>query len=167
MASPDGKAALTPSAAAVTRLQRELREFLQHDSDGSISAFPQDDDIFSWSALIAGSAGTMYEGLEYRLCIRFPHDYPFRAPVVAFQTPCFHPNVEAKVNGFVCLDILREQWSAVLSLSSVLVSLQSLLNEPNCASPLNQEAADMWRRGDMVVYREKVLSYHALAAPPR
>ncbi len=167
MASSDSSTSLTPSAAAVTRLQRELREFLQQDSDGSISAFPQDDDIFTWSALITGSTGTMYEGLEYRLGIRFPPDYPFRPPVVTFSTPCFHPNVEAKVNGFVCLDILREQWSSVLSLSSVLVSLQSLLNEPNCASPLNQEAADMWRRGDLVVYREKVLNYHALPAPSR
>jgi ubiquitin-conjugating enzyme E2 C len=155
----------SPSAAAVIRLQRELREFLQHDSDGSISAFPREDDIFQWTASIQGSGATAYEGLEYRLNIQFPPDYPFRPPAVTFVTPCYHPNVEPKVGGYVCLDILREQWSAVLSLSSVLVSLQSLLSEPNCASPLNQEAAEAWRKGNMAAYRERVLTYHALGSP--
>ena len=149
------------TVGAVTRLQRELREFLQQEFEG-ISAFPRDDDIFAWTASILGSIGTAYEGLEFRVGIQFPPDYPFRPPVVTFLTPCYHPNVEAKAGGYVCLDILREQWSAVLSLSTVLVSLQSLLSEPNCDSPLNQEAAELWRKGDKAAYRERVMSFHEI-----
>ena len=46
--------------------------------------------------------------------------------MIKFVTPCFHPNV-ALPGGDICLDILKEKWSAVYSVQTILVSLQSLL----------------------------------------
>ena len=56
-----------------------------------------------------------------------------------FDTPCFHPNVDQ--HGNICLDILKEKWSAAYSVRTVLLSIQSLLGEPNNDSPLNAYAA--------------------------
>ena len=84
----------------------------------------------------------VYEGLTYKLSLAFPNDYPFKAPAVKFETPCFHPNVDQFGN--ICLDILKEKWSSVYDVRAVLLSIQSLLGEPNNASPLNAQAAQMW-----------------------
>ena len=66
-------------------------------------------------------------------------DYPFKAPLVKFETACFHPNVDQYGN--ICLDILKDKWSAAYSVRTVLLSIQSLLGEPNNDSPLNAYAA--------------------------
>ena len=84
----------------------------------------------------------MYEGLTYKLSLAFPNDYPFKSPTVKFETPCFHPNVDG--NGNICLDILKEKWSAALSVRTILLSIQALLAEPNNESPLNVVAARLW-----------------------
>ncbi len=56
-----------------------------------------------------------------------------------FETACFHPNVDQYGN--ICLDILKDKWSAAYSVRTILLSLQSLLGEPNNDSPLNAYAA--------------------------
>ena len=71
--------------------------------------------------------------------VHTPADYPFKAPCVRFETACFHPNVDQ--HGNICLDILKEKWSAAYSVRTVLLSIQSLLGEPNNDSPLNAYAA--------------------------
>merc|ERR1712224_553165 len=68
--------------------------------------------------------------------------YPYEAPTVKFVTPCFHPNVDTAGN--ICLDILKDKWSAAFSVRTVLMSLQSLLGDPNNDSPLNTYAAQLW-----------------------
>ena len=78
----------------------------------------------------------------YKLSIKFPATYPYTAPTVKFETPCFHPNVDQFGN--ICLDILKDKWSAVYNVRTVLLSIQSLLGEPNNESPLNGYAAALW-----------------------
>lgn len=56
-----------------------------------------------------GPVGTPYENLSFRLLLNFTSEYPFKPPVVKFDTPCFHPNVDT--HGNICLDILKEKWS--------------------------------------------------------
>lgn len=55
----------------------------------------------------------------------------------------FHPNVYA--SGELCLDILQNRWSPTFDVSSILTSIQSLLNDPNTASPANVEAANLYK----------------------
>lgn len=78
---------------------------IQTRGDPGVSAFPEGDNIFSWVGTIKGSSGTVYEGLSYKLCLKFPTDYPFKPPTVKFDPPCFHPNVDQYGN--ICLDILQ------------------------------------------------------------
>lgn len=107
-----------------------------------ISAFPVGDNLFKWVGTVNGVAGTYYEGLTFKLSIEFPPTYPLKAPLVKFETPCFHPNVDQQ--GFICLDILKENWSAIYNAQTVLLSIQSLLGDPNPDSPLNPLAAALW-----------------------
>lgn len=107
-----------------------------------VTAFPNGDNLFDWVGTLAGSRGSVYEGLTFKLSIKLPADYPFTAPTITFLTPCFHPNVDAAGN--ICVDFLKERWSAAYSVSSLLLSLQSLLGDPNVASPLNATAANLW-----------------------
>lgn len=56
----------------------------------------------------------------------------------------WHPNVDMRGN--ICLDILKENWSAVYNVQTILLSLQSLLGEPNNKSPLNAQAAQLYEK---------------------
>ncbi|CAL9007806.1 unnamed protein product [Prunus brigantina] len=87
------------------RLQKELMSLMMSGGDLGVSAFPEGESIFTWLGTIEGGKGTMYEGLSYKLSLRFPLDYPFKPPQVKFETMCFHPNVDQFGN--ICLDILQ------------------------------------------------------------
>jgi len=121
------------------------------------TAFPEGDNIFKWIGTLVGGDGTPYEGLTYKIDIRFPAEYPFTAPTITFITPCFHPNIDSQGN--ICLDILKDKWSASLSVSAVLQSLRSLLGDPNVDSPLNGQAAALW--ANPKAFRVEVLRVHA------
>lgn len=118
-----------------------------------VTAFPDGDNLFEWVATIKGSKETVYEGMVFKLKIKFPSDYPFTAPAITFSTPIFHPNVD--LHGNICVDFLKDKWSAAYNVSSVLLSLQTLLSDPNNSSPLNPQAAALW--ADAAEYRRAVV----------
>ncbi|EKM82863.1 hypothetical protein AGABI1DRAFT_111427 [Agaricus bisporus var. burnettii JB137-S8] len=131
------------AGSVAKRLSNELMTLMMSSSPG-ISAFPKNDgNLFEWAGTIEGPAETVYAGLVFKISISFPPNYPYVAPSIKFETPCFHPNFDIS-SGAICLDILQDKWSAVYSVQTILLSLQSLLGEPNNASPLNSEAASLW-----------------------
>ena len=108
---------------------------LMLSSTPGISAFPSSpENLLNWTATIAGPSDTPYASLTFKLSFQFPSSYPYVPPTVLFKTPIFHPNVD--FSGRICLDILKDKWSAVYNVQSVLLSLQSLLGEPNKYAPL-------------------------------
>ncbi|KAF7131486.1 hypothetical protein RHSIM_Rhsim09G0152800 [Rhododendron simsii] len=125
------------------RVGKENKRSLMSSGDIGVSAFPEGESIFAWLGTIEGGKGTMYEGLSYKLSLRFPLDYPFKPPQVKFETMCFHPNVDQFGN--ICLDILQDKWSSAYDCRTILLSIQSLLGEPNTESPLNSYAATLWQ----------------------
>lgn len=138
------------------RLQKELMVLMMCTEKG-VSAFPDGENLFKWIGTITGPRDTVkkiiqisqviihahnfifikttvfslyiytqvYSGLTYKLTLEFPHSYPYSAPIVRFMTPCFHPNVDHVGN--ICLDILKDKWSALYDVRTILLSIQSLL----------------------------------------
>ena len=122
------------------RIQKELME-LQHSPPANCSAGPLDDDIFTWQATIMGPSGSPYEGGVFYLRIIFPKDYPFKPPKMMFITRIYHCNINS--GGGICLDILKDQWSPALTVSKLLLSICSLMDDPNPNDPLVPEIADL------------------------
>ncbi|XP_053464408.1 ubiquitin-conjugating enzyme E2 D4 isoform X3 [Nycticebus coucang] len=127
---------------ALKRIQKELTD-LQRDPPAQCSAGPVGNDLFHWQATIMGPNDSPYQGGVFFLTIHFPTDYPFKPPKVAFTTKIYHPNINS--NGSICLDILRSQWSPALTVSKVLLSICSLLCDPNPDDPLVPEIAHIYK----------------------
>ena len=125
---------------ALKRIQRELQE-LGRDPPANCSAGPVGEDLFHWQATIMGPDESPYSGGVFFLDIHFPNDYPFKPPKVTFLTRNYHCNING--NGGICLDILKDQWSPALTISKVLLSVCSLLTDPNPGDPLVPEIANI------------------------
>eukprot|EP00994_Dinema_validum_P004169 NODE_2207_length_744_cov_367.605755_g1781_i0.p1 GENE.NODE_2207_length_744_cov_367.605755_g1781_i0~~NODE_2207_length_744_cov_367.605755_g1781_i0.p1 ORF type:complete len:149 (+),score=28.70 NODE_2207_length_744_cov_367.605755_g1781_i0:93-539(+) len=129
---------------ALKRINKEYRD-LQKDPPANTSAGPvNESDMFNWKATIMGPEDSPYSGGLFFLNIHFPTDYPFKPPKVQFTTKIFHPNINS--NGGICLDILKDQWSPALTISKVLLSICSLLTDPNPDDPLVPEIAQMYKK---------------------
>ena len=66
-------------------------------------------------------------------------------------------------DGNLCLDIIQDKWSPIYTVSSLLSSIQSLLTDPNTASPANPDAARLLAN-DIKEYRKQVRQCAAKAA---
>ena len=135
---------------ALKRINKELQD-LGRDPPAQCSAGPVGDDLFHWQATIMGPPDSPYAGGVFFLTIHFPTDYPFKPPKVAFSTRIYHPNINS--NGSICLDILRSQWSPALTISKVLLSICSLLCDPNPDDPLVPDVARIYKT-DRAKYNE-------------
>jgi ubiquitin-conjugating enzyme E2 D/E len=124
------------------RLNREVKT-LREIPPENCSAGPRDGDLYTWDATIMGPKGTPYENGIFKIVINFPTDYPFKAPKIKFTTKIYHPNIN--INGSICLDILKDQWSPALNTSQILLSICSLLDDPNPNDPLVAEIADLYK----------------------
>ncbi|OBS82911.1 hypothetical protein A6R68_23100, partial [Neotoma lepida] len=144
---------------ALKRIQRELHA-ISKEPLAQCSAGPVGDNMFDWQGTIMGPKDSPYEGGVFSLKIHFPTNYPFKPPKVSFLTRIYHPNINK--NGNICLDILDKKWSPVLTIPKVLLSISSLLCDPNPDDPLVPEIATIYRQ-DLKLYdkmaREWTLRY--------
>jgi len=113
---------------AIQRIKREFKEVIKSDEAQkcAITVELVGDDYRELKGQIAGPPDTPYEGATFHLEIKVPETYPFNPPKVKFLTKIWHPNISS-VTGAICLDILKDQWAAAMTLRTVLLSLQALL----------------------------------------
>ncbi|KAJ2901192.1 ubiquitin conjugating enzyme Ubc7/UbcP3 [Coemansia aciculifera] len=143
-------------STALKRLMTEYRELSLHSPDGITAGPISEDNFFEWEAVIEGPPETPFEHGVYTANLTFPHDYPLNPPTMKFTCPMFHPNVYA--NGVVCISILHppgddpnhyesssERWSPVQSIEKILLSVLSMIADPNDESGANVDASKMWR----------------------
>jgi len=134
------------------RIVRELAD-LRKDPPLNCSAGPIDEaDIFNWDGVMFGPADSPYSGGVFKVTIQFPVDYPFKPPRIIFTTKIYHPNINTA--GFICLDILKQNWSPALTISKVLLSVLSMLTDPNPNDPLMPEIAQQYVN-DRAAYEAK------------
>ena len=102
-----------------------------------------DKDLFHWQAIIWGPKNSPYEGDAFILNYTFPNNYPFRPPSVNFKTRIFHPNINS--NGSIALDIFEDQWHCGLTISKVLLSIISFLDDPNPDICFDYEIGNLYK----------------------
>ncbi|KAK3737013.1 hypothetical protein QZH41_018396, partial [Actinostola sp. cb2023] len=103
-----------------------------------------DDTFTRLAGEIIGPPDTPFEGGRYSLDIVIPETYPFNPPKVKFTTKIWHPNISS-VTGAICLDILKDQWAAAMTLRTVLLSIQSLLASPEPDDPQDAVVAKQFK----------------------
>ncbi|EZG16725.1 hypothetical protein H107_04331, partial [Trichophyton rubrum CBS 202.88] len=114
------------------RITKEIAD-IHADRHSQITVDPiSEDDLTRLKGSFPGPPGTAYEGGTFKVDITIPTEYPFRPPVMKFDT-----------RGAICLDTLSSAWSPVLTIKSALLSLQSLLSTPEPRDPQDAEVARM------------------------
>jgi ubiquitin-conjugating enzyme E2 T len=143
------KAVAPLSFIAIQRLQRELVR-LQEDPPPGIAAYLSDnsDDLSKWTAQIRGPVDTPFEGAIFLISMLIPSRYPMEPPVCQFTSPIpYHPNIDEA--GRICLDTLKRPpvglWSPAVNLTTLLLSLQLLLQEPNPDDGLLPDVSRLYR----------------------
>ena len=140
---------------ALRRLNKDLKAMKKNNVQG-ISAAPvmtkkigvggkeiSVRNMFHWKAVITGPSDTPYEGGKFHLDIMFPEEYPFKPPSIKFDTKVYHPNIS--YGGAICVTILKTGWSPALDITRILLSISSLLSDPNPDDPLNSDVTDVYR----------------------
>jgi ubiquitin-conjugating enzyme E2 A len=137
------------------RLSRELARLQSDNLDDIISVVPIND--YCWHAKIKGPVNTPFENGVFDIQLTFDSDYPIKAPSVKFLTPMFHPNIYR--DGKICIDILQsKEWTPALNVRTILMSIISLLMDPNPASPANRDAAELYKN-DKITYESRVKDF--------
>lgn len=122
---------------------RIVKEIEKIKDDKDIRIISHDENYSNILAEIRGPIDSPYENGKFQLKIVIPQEYPFVPPKVKFETLVWHPNISS-VTGAICIDILKDGWSPALSIYSVLISLQSLLNEPVPEDPQDAVVASQY-----------------------
>jgi len=162
-------------AQSATALKRLMTEFKQLQKNGSkeddmyVAGPVNENNFFEWEAYIKGPDETPYEGGVFCAKLSFPKDYPLNPPKMRFDPPLLHPNIYA--NGNVCISILHspgddpnqyesssERWSPVQNVNSILLSVLSMLSEPNIESGANIDACKIYR-DNRPVYEKTIRNF--------
>eukprot|EP00668_Euglena_longa_P042504 GGOE01056269.1.p1 GENE.GGOE01056269.1~~GGOE01056269.1.p1 ORF type:complete len:266 (-),score=43.02 GGOE01056269.1:200-997(-) len=151
-------------SSCVTHLRRQFKALTEKQVAG-FSVELINDNLAHWRVWIRGPKDTPYEGGCFRARLEFPPEFPFQPPVMTFESMVWHPNVYP--DGRVCISILHppgedkygyetaeERWSPIQSVESVLISVISMISDPNDESPANLDAAIQWRKNP-VEYAKK------------
>ena len=130
--------------SALKRIQKELKDIIENPPGNCRASPVNDTDLFHWQGIIMGPEDSPYQGGVFYLNMHLPTDYPFKPPKCTFSTLIYHPNINS--NGTISLDILKDQWSPGLTIGKVLLSISSLLTDPNPDDPLVPEIANMYKK---------------------
>ncbi|KAL7854562.1 hypothetical protein SRHO_G00167520 [Serrasalmus rhombeus] len=144
-------------ASSQKALMLELKSLQDEPVEGFKITLVDESDLYNWEVAIFGPPNTHYEGGYFKARIKFPIDYPYSPPSFRFLTKMWHPNIYE--NGDVCISILHppvddpqsgelpsERWNPTQNVRTILLSVISLLNEPNTFSPANVDASVMYRK---------------------
>lgn len=123
---------------AQLRVQKDITEL---DLPPSIKVtFPNPNDFFNFNLKLIPQEG-YYKNGQFEFKIEINSNFPIDPPKIKCLQKIYHPNID--LQGNICLNILREDWSPVLNLNGVFMGLNILFLEPNPNDPLNKDAANV------------------------
>lgn len=135
----DGKA--TEDQKKITMFKRLNKDMNELDIPENIEmTYCKDskgkDDLQHFKLKMKASEDSLwYKGI-YHFKVDVPDDFPISPPKVHCDTQIFHPNID--MDGNVCLNILRKDWTCVLSINHLIFGLETLFLNPNPMDPLNK-----------------------------
>lgn len=152
---------------AQQRIKREFKEVKdsQEMEKCHIKVDLVNDNLTELKGEIEGPPDTPYAGGNFILEIKIPETYPFNPPKVKFITKIWHPNVSS-VTGAICLDILRDQWAAAMTLRTVLLSLQALMAAAEPDDPQDAVVARQYKENNSIFIRTARLWTNIYAGGP-
>ena len=127
---------------------KEIEDYIKSEASDNhrfLEIKTVNDNILNMEITFMGPKECPYEEIISTISIQIPKEYPHRPPNMNFLNKIHHPNVGS--NGNICLDILKDQWRPIYTLRTTLMSIISLLSDPNPDSPLNGEAARGYKEG--------------------
>jgi peroxin-4 len=143
---------------ASRRLSKELVE-VSKSKDNDILLQTTGDSLFNWIGYIKGPPDSAFEKGWFKLEYTIGANYPANPPKVKFLTRVFHPNIHFE-KGEICLEVLKQgTWNPQWTLESVTRAIVNLLLNPNADSPLNCDAGNAIREGDMLAYNTMARMY--------
>lgn len=126
------------SSSRARRIAKEIAD-IHTDSLSNISASPlgNGEDLTHLKGSFKGPPGTPYEGGTYTIDVRIPGEYPFRPPIMKFDTKVWHPNVSSQTVSAIIQGLcLRRRLTVVIH--RVLSALTLFLPLGLLFSPSNQ-----------------------------
>ena len=143
------------STANLRRIQNEIKnlQLKAAEYEKMFKINMVDDDMYHWNVTLYGPEDSLYSGYEFQLDTLLPNTYPFEPPRVKFLTSIQHVNINN--NGDICLDILKNNWSASQNMTSVMISIIALLSQPNTDDPLNHELGELYRK-NKTLYADRI-----------
>ncbi|GME73221.1 unnamed protein product [Ambrosiozyma monospora] len=147
----------------VKRISKELEDVKKDKLSGVTLSLVSEDDLSHLKGTFIGPPGTPYEGGLFEVDIKTPDEYPFKAPIMKFDTKIYHPNISSQT-GAICLDILKDAWTPILTLKSSLISLQSLLQSPEPTDPQDAQVAKVYM-SDPKKFAETAANWTKIYAP--
>ncbi|ELV09310.1 Ubiquitin-conjugating enzyme E2 R1, partial [Tupaia chinensis] len=118
----------------------ELKGLQEEPVEGFRVTLVDEGDLYNWEVAIFGPPNTYYEGGYFKARLKFPIDYPYSPPAFRFLTKMWHPNI------YESGELPSERWNPTQNVRTILLSVISLLNEPNTFSPANVDASVMYRK---------------------
>jgi ubiquitin-conjugating enzyme E2 N len=101
---------------------------------------------------LPGPKDTPYDGGVFYIEFFFPDEYPSVPPKARFLTKIYHPNID--MIGRICLDILKDRWSAALQITTIALSISALMACHNLEDPLDMKVAQHFKTNPSEAYEK-------------
>ncbi|KAF2431183.1 ubiquitin-conjugating enzyme [Tothia fuscella] len=128
------------------RIGKEFQECTQTPPKGCTVKLVDESNLLKWEIIMDGPEGSIYEGGHFKLLLTLPNDYPFKPPVLNFQTKVYHPNITNDEKGSMCLGMLRaDEWKPPNKIINVLKMARGLLEAPNPDDAVETSIAEQYK----------------------